>query len=91
MNDELNQLRVVVRAVVAERHAYAIWSERVDAKIWSDDQPTPESIQEMRRLSNNIALHKQATDAALAKLAQIAPELVVLPPELGESISVEDF
>lgn len=76
MNDELERLRDVVRALVAERRAFTVWSETMNLRRSKELKPTEESIQEMRRLATIHFDRKRDLDAALARLAEVNPELV---------------
>ena len=74
MNDELERLRDVVRALVAERRAHNVWSETMDLR--REMKPTEESIREMRRLFGIFANCEKTTDVALARLGEVNPDLV---------------
>jgi hypothetical protein len=74
MNDELERLREVVRALVAERRADKEWSETLDLRREKKFQPTEESVREMRRLADIAFNCRKETDIALAMLAELGTE-----------------
>jgi hypothetical protein len=76
MNDELERLRDVVRALVAERRAGSKWHTTMAGRMGRGEKPTEESIQMMRGLADAHYACQQATDAALARVGEVNPELV---------------
>jgi len=80
---EWHQLRILARALEAERQAEAEFSNSMRTEQSVGKNATPESIREMRRLGTIYHQHETETDAALAKLAEIAPE-VISPTVLTE-------
>lgn len=74
MNDELERLRDVIRALVVEHRANTDWSEAMSLR--REMEPTKESIRQMRRLFGILKDCKKTTDGALARLAEVNPELV---------------
>ena len=76
MGNELELLRDVVRALVAERRAFTGWSDTMNLRQTNRLAPTEESIQEVQRLSDILFDRKRELDAALARLAEANPELV---------------
>ena len=76
MNDELELLRAVARALTTERRADAVWSRTLRAQQAAGGEPTRDSIREMRGLGDIAFKCKKATDEAVARLAEVNPELV---------------
>lgn len=76
MDSELELLHDVVRALVAERRAGDTWSAAMNALRAAGGERTPDCIREMRRLFSIAFEGKKATDQALARLAEVNPELV---------------
>jgi hypothetical protein len=76
--NELELLRDVVRAYVAERRADAEWSTPMRERLDRCDRtrPTEESIAQMRRLAGVLKDRQEDLDRAIALLAEVNPELV---------------
>ena len=73
MSDELRRLRDVVKALVAERRAWVEWR---GAMTPDGKRPTKESADAAFPLFVNFGGCRNATDQALACLADVSPELV---------------
>jgi hypothetical protein len=76
MNDELQLLRDVVRAFVAQRRAMAFASEVMKRRQETGERPSDETIAKMRELSSAYRDLENALERALARLAEVNPELV---------------
>jgi hypothetical protein len=80
MDNELECLRAVVRAVVAERQASArCFEHAMQEQRARGDQPGHDPTEALRRLTAALADCRGAVDAALARLAEVAPETVQPP------------
>ena len=73
MNDELELLRDVVRALVAERRARAEWSRALSP---DGKKPTKDQIDAAAPLHLKVGDCRTAIDQALGRLAEVNPELV---------------
>jgi hypothetical protein len=76
MNDELERLRDVVRALVAESQAWTAFYSRMVSRMGKGLTPTEESIREAHRISGIVEDRKRDLDQAMARLAEVNPELV---------------
>jgi hypothetical protein len=76
MNDELERLRDVVRALVAESQAWTAFNTRLLGRMGRGLAPTEESIREAHRFSGAVEDSKRDLDQAMARLAEVNPELV---------------
>ena len=72
---ELELLRDVVRALVAQRRAFALMSETMKRRMETGKHPAQETADKVRLAS--VTYHEQsaALDRALARLAEMNPRL----------------
>ena len=72
---ELDLLRDVVRALVAQRRAFAFMSETMKRRMGTGERLPQETADKARRAS--VTYHEQgaALDRALARLAEVNPRL----------------
>lgn len=76
MNDELERLREVVRALVAASQSWEAFSTWMSARIESKAERTEETAREARRLSGVHTEHQKDLERAVARLGEVNPELV---------------
>ena len=76
MNDELDRLRDVVRALVAASRSWEAFSTWMNGRMQRREVRTEESIREAHRLSGVHRDREKDLDRALARLAEVNPELV---------------
>ena len=76
MNEELERLRDVVRALVAHRAAFAKWAEAMNKKAEPGVDFTDEVGREQLRTGAVLSARRDDLERALARLADVNPELV---------------
>jgi hypothetical protein len=72
---ELELLRDVVRALVAQRRAFAFMSETMKRRMETGKHPPQETADKARRASVKYHAQSAALDRALARLAELNPRL----------------
>ena len=75
--DELERLREVVRAYLAERRAWDQWSAPMRDRLDRGDRSplSEERIQQQRQLADVLKAHQDALARALDRLREVAPGL----------------
>jgi len=81
MNDELERLRDVVRALVAHRAAFAKWADAMNKKAEPGVDFTDEVGQEQLRTGSVLQRRSKDLEQALARLREVAPGLLIPPPD----------
>jgi hypothetical protein len=76
MNDELERLRDVVRALVTQRRAFAFVSDVMKRRMETGERPPQETQTKVGRTAATYHEHTAALERALARLAEVNPELV---------------
>jgi hypothetical protein len=79
LNDELERLRDVVRALVAHRAAFAKWADAMNKKAEPGVVFTDEVGREQLRTGSIVAARRDDLERALARLAEVNPALVAGP------------
>lgn len=84
MDDELERLRAVVRALLAERRAWdefkSHMSARIERKREAGEHPSEESVKFVRGLSDIVRDRKADLEQALDRLRELAPDLFETNP-----------
>lgn len=77
INDELERLRDVVRAYLAERRAWNEWSAPMTERLNRGDRspPTDEMIQQQRQRADILKAHQDRLASALDRLRDVNPGL----------------
>ena len=76
MNDELERLRDVVRALVAQSQSWEAFCTWMHGRMERREERTEATIRETRRLSDVHHDRQKDLDRAIALLAEVNPELV---------------
>ncbi|HJZ92778.1 MAG TPA: hypothetical protein VKE40_18030 [Gemmataceae bacterium] len=79
MDEELERLRDVVRALVAQRAAFANWAHAMNKKSKPGAAFTDDVGREMVRTTSVLDARQDDLERALARLAEVAPDLLIPP------------